>query len=230
MVTSSAFPLSIMPGRTIAIGDIHGCLAALKTVLNEIRPNGDDTIVTLGDYVDRGPDSCGVLEALIALDKQTRLVPLLGNHDELMLAICRKHTYFMQYWLHFGGDATLGSYGASEPAGVWPAHLEFLDRCRLAFETDVHLFVHANYDADAPLDRMPRRVLLWESLKDRVPGAHVSGKTAIVGHSAQRSGEILDLGYLRCIDTWCYGNGWLTAMDVQTGQVWQADRSGRLRR
>jgi serine/threonine protein phosphatase 1 len=216
--------------RLIAIGDIHGCPAALQALLEVIRPSQDDTIVTLGDYVDRGPDSCGVLEALIALEKQTRLVPLLGNHDEMMLAVCRGHTYFPQYWLHFGGEATLASYGASEPAGVWPAHLEFLDRCRLTFETEKHFFVHANYDAEVPLNQTPRRLLLWKSLKDYVPEAHGSGKTAIMGHSAQKSGEILDLGYLRCIDTWCYGNGWLTAMDIQTEQVWQADKSGRLRK
>lgn len=219
-----------MPSRLIAIGDIHGCLAALHTVLSAIRPSPDDTIVALGDYVDRGPDSCGVLETLIALGKQTRLVPLLGNHDEVMLAVCRRHTYFLQYWLNFGGDATLASYGTSDPAGVPPAHLGFLDRCRLTFETERHFFVHANYDADMPLNQMPGRVLLWRSLKDCVPEAHFSGKTAIVGHTAQKNGEVLDLGHLRCIDTCCYGNGWLTAMDVQTGQVWQADKSGSLRK
>jgi len=72
-------------------------------------------------------------------------------------------------------------------------------------------------------------VLRWESLKLRQPGPHCSGKTAIVGHTAQRDGEILDLGYLKCIDTCCYGEGWLTALDVDSGQVWQADKEGRMR-
>lgn len=219
-----------MPERIIAIGDIHGCLAALLTLLNEIQPTGDDTIITLGDYVDRGPDSCGVLETLIALAKRTDLVPLLGNHDEVMLAVCRGHTYFPEYWYHFGGDATLASYGVSNPADVCREHLDFLAGCKLAFETERHFFVHANYEADVPLDRMPRSVLLWESLKGHVPGPHVSAKTAILGHTSQKSGEVLDLGHLRCIDTWCYGDGWLTAMDVASGRVWQADKSGRLRK
>ena len=57
------------------------------------------------------------------------------------------------------------------------------------------------------------------------PGPHDSGKTVIVGHSRlRRSGEILDLGHLFCIDTFCYGGGWLTALDVKTGEVWQADQ------
>ncbi len=218
-----------MSGRIIAIGDIHGCLAALQAVLAALDPHGDDTIVTMGDYADRGPDVCGVLELLIALGKQTRLVPLLGNHDEMMLSVCRGNTFLPAYWLAFGGDATLASYGTDHPAGVWPTHLEFLARCPLAFETERHFFVHANYRADMPLDQLPREVLLWESLKRHVPGPHASGKTAIVGHTAQKSGEILELGHLKCVDTWCYGDGWLTALDVETGQVWQANKEGVMR-
>jgi len=218
-----------MPGRIIAIGDIHGCLAALRAVLDAVQPGRDDTIVTLGDYVDRGPDSRGVLETLMALAKQTKLVPLLGNHDEMMLEVCRGRNFLPAYWLHFGGDATLASYGASEPADVLPAHVEFLARCGVVFETERFIFVHASYRPEVPIDQLTRRVLLWESIRDYLPGPHVSGKTVIVGHTAQKTGEVLDLGYLRCIDPWCYGNGWLTAMDVESGQVWQADKGGRLR-
>ena len=68
--------------------------------------------------------------------------------------------------------------------------------------------------------------LLWDSLKMRQPGPHCSGKTGIVGHASQKSGEILDLGYVVCIDTWCYGEGWLTALDVESRQVWQVDKRG----
>ena len=62
------------------------------------------------------------------------------------------------------------------------------------------------------------------------PGPHESGKTVIVGHSSQKSGEILDRGHMMCIDTFCFGGGWLTALDVQSGELWQADRDGDLRR
>ena len=107
-----------MSGRIIAISDIHGCLAALQAVLAALDPRPEDTIVTLGDYVDRGPDARGVLELLIALGKQTRLVPLLGNHDETMLDICRGRTDLLADWLLFGGDATLASYGSPRPGDV----------------------------------------------------------------------------------------------------------------
>jgi serine/threonine protein phosphatase 1 len=215
-----------MPSRTIAIGDIHGCLTALQTVLAAVDPRPEDTVVTLGDYADRGPEVRGVLEALLDLSRQTRLVTLLGNHDETMLNVCRGRTELLPDWLLFGGDATLASYGTGIPAEVWPRHLDFLARCPLWFETERHFFVHANYWSDVPFDRQPRDVLIWESLKRRVPDRHFSGKTAIVGHTSQKNGEILDLGHLKCIDTWCYGGGWLTALDVESGQVWQADKQG----
>ena len=64
---------------------------------------------------------------------------------------------------------------------------------------------------------------------EREPPPHISGKTAILGHTAQKNDAILDLGHLKCIDTWIYGDGWLTAMDAPSGQVWQADQYGKLR-
>ena len=219
-----------MPPRTIAISDIHGCLAALDTLLELIDPGPQDTIVGMGDYVDRGPDSRGVLERLMTLESRTRLVPLLGNHDEMMLSACEGSTDLLADWLLFGGEATLASYGTAVPTDVasdFPAHLDFIRRCRLVYETDRHFFVHGSYVAEIALDQQPREVLLWRTLKDSRPGPHGSGKTAIVGHTAQKSGEILDLGYLKCIDTWCYGDGWLTALEPETGRVWQVDKNGR---
>jgi serine/threonine protein phosphatase 1 len=62
-----------------------------------------------------------------------------------------------------------------------------------------------------------------------VPARHCSGKVAVVGHTPQKSGEVLDLGYLKCIDTFCHGGGWLTALEVGTGKVWQANRAGEVR-
>ena len=57
----------------------------------------------------------------------------------------------------------------------------------------------------------------------------LSGKTAVVGHTSLKDGEVLDLGHLVCIDTYCWGGGWLTALETTTGQIWQVDREGRLR-
>ncbi|MBN2476216.1 MAG: serine/threonine protein phosphatase [Pirellulales bacterium] len=219
-----------MPGRFLAISDIHGCLAALQTILQAIGPQPDDTIIPLGDYVDRGPDSQGVIDELIALGRRCRLIPILGNHDEIMRDICEGQSDLYDDWLVFGGDATVGSYDGLVPEAVPPEHVAFLQSCRPFYETERHFFVHGNYWPAVPLEAQSRMVLRWESLKMRRPGPHISGKIAIVGHTAQKSGEILDLGYLKCIDTCCYGSGWLTAMDMETGQTWQADKRGKMRR
>jgi len=76
-------------GRTIAIGDIHGCSIALKSLIKAINPQPQDIIIALGDYVDRGFDSSGVIEELIALKTRCKLVCVLGNHDQMMLQCMR---------------------------------------------------------------------------------------------------------------------------------------------
>jgi serine/threonine protein phosphatase 1 len=217
-----------MNGRTIAIGDIHGFSAALDALLGAVCPAADDTLVLLGDYVDRGPDTRGVLRRMIELSGQCRLVPLLGNHDHLFVEICEGRDDLRGDWLLYGGDATVASYGRV-PHDVPPEHLNLLRALPLYYETPTHFFVHASYDPRLPLDQQPAPLALWQSLRARLPGPHYSGKIAVVGHTAQKNGQVFDLGYLKCIDTWCYGDGWLTALDVGAGQLWQADKHGRLR-
>jgi Calcineurin-like phosphoesterase len=216
-----------MPGRTIAIGDIHGCSAALRALVAAIKPTADDTLVALGDYVDRGPDSRGVLDELLALAKRCRLVPLLGNH-EIMLLGALTDPYTIEPWKECGGLATLKSY-SGKLANIPEEHWAFIRRCRRYYETATHFFVHANYDADLPLDEQPDYLLFWEHLTFHTPRPHVNGKIAIVGHTSQKTGEILDCGHVICIDTFCHGGGWLTALDVARGTVWQADVQGRMR-
>jgi calcineurin-like phosphoesterase family protein len=217
-----------MSGRIIAIGDIHGCTLALAAVLDALIPRPDDTIVALGDYVDRGPDVPGTLERLIELGKQCSLIPILGNHDEMVLEIMAGNQQLLAPWLSFGGDATLAAYGCRSPSELPQTHLDFLANCHEWCEMDQHFFVHASYLPDIPLDDQPPSTLRWESLRDDLPGPHCSGKIAVAGHTAQPDGRILNLTYLQCIDTCCYGEGCLTAMDVHSGQLWQADKEGKM--
>jgi len=220
-----------MSARTIAIGDIHGCSIALAALIEAIAIalQPDDTVVTLGDYVDRGLDSKGVLDVLLKLGDRCQLISLIGNHDAVMLGVI-DYQLSIEEWKSFGGTATLQSYGESERVKDIPAdHAEFLRRCRMWYETPTHFFVHAAYDPALPLDQQDEATLLWQGIREEVPGPHVSGKTAIVGHTSQKNGEILDVGHLVCIDTNCWNGGWLTAMDVESRRVWQVDERGRLR-
>lgn len=216
-----------MAGRTISIGDIHGCPAALRALIDEMQPTADDTLVLLGDYIDRGPDSRGVIDLVLQLESLHRIVPLLGNH-ELMLLDAVQNPRVIGPWLECGGDATLASYGG-RIKDVPEEHLEFVRRCKRYYEVETHFFVHANYAFDVPLDEQPDYLLFWEHLHFHLPRPHENGKIAIVGHTSQKSGEVLDLRHVACIDTYCHGGGWLTALDVASGQRWQADKDGRLR-
>jgi serine/threonine protein phosphatase 1 len=156
---------------------------------------------------------------LLALGKRCRLVPILGNHEGLLLA-ARSDDWALRFWLSCGGLATLDSYGAGAGLDAIPAeHWDFLESCRPLYETETHVFVHAREGFRLPSDPEDGRPL-WPLL---------TGKVGVVGHAAQKNGEILDEGSLKCIDTYCHGGGWLTALEVHTGQVWQANERGELR-
>ena len=222
-----------MPGnsdrRIVAIGDIHGCVHALHAVLDAVRPRANDLVISLGDFVDFGRDTCEVIEVLLRLRRRCELVTLLGNHEEMLLAALENEK-LKQTWHQLGGIATLNSYRFGADIEVIPAeHIEFIRGCLPYYETETHIFLHANYDPDLPLAKQPEHLLRWTLLDDPRPRPHGSGKTAIVGHSEQRSGEVLDLGCVKCIDTYCHGGGWLTALEVNSGQIWQASRFGVLR-
>jgi Calcineurin-like phosphoesterase len=218
-----------MPARVIAIGDVHGCATALDTLLEAIRPQVDDVLIPLGDCIDRGPDSRGVIERLLALGAQCRLIPLLGNHEEMMLNYLDGRPQ-PDDWLECGGAATVASYGTRDGRPDVPdEHVALLRTWPDYYETDTHFFVHACYDPHYPLPDQRWNVLRWHALRDGLPDPHDNGKQAIVGHTSQKNGEVLDVGYLLCIDTYCWGGGWLTALDTTNGRMWQANQRGQLR-
>lgn len=216
-----------MSGRIIAMGDVHGCARALTAVIEAIQPQPADQLIILGDYLDRGPDSRQVVNHLLELRAQCQLTALLGNHERMLLH-CLEDPAESVYWLQYGGQATMDSYGGS-PDDIPPEHLEFLRQNALFLELERQFFVHANYLPELPLAEQPESYLLWMHLHRYLPPPHGSGKLAVVGHTPQVTHEILDLGHLVCLDTYCFGGGWLTAMDVETRQCWQADRDGNLR-
>jgi serine/threonine protein phosphatase 1 len=217
--------------RTLAIGDIHGCLTALDTLLGFVVPSSDDRLIFLGDYVDRGPDSKGVIGRLIALKRDRGAVCLRGNHEIMMTGARGGHSDF-KFWTTFGGIEALDSYATDEEVSIKSipqSHWRFLEECIDWHETDTHIFVHANLHPDLPLEKQPSEWLHWQAISDKWHKPHVSGKTMICGHTQQRDGTPLRLMKAICIDTCAYGDGWLTCLDVDTGQYWQATDFGRTR-
>jgi serine/threonine protein phosphatase 1 len=102
-----------VPGRLLAVGDVHGCIDELSLVLDAIEPTSDDKVVFLGDYVDRGPNSRGVIDLLIALRNSRRChtVFLRGNHEDMFLDFLGERGSHGDAFLFNGGRATQASYG-----------------------------------------------------------------------------------------------------------------------
>ena len=214
-------------GRTLAIGDIHGCFRALSSLETFAKIDSEDEIITLGDYVDRGPQTKQVIDWLIDRDATGTLIPLKGNHELMLLSAIASERHLGE-WLACGGDTVLESYGAEHPSELPRTHLEFLRRgLRSHAQRGTHFFVHANAHPDIPIDEQPDYMLYWESFGN--PAPHQSGKTMVCGHTAQRSGVPKSLRHAICIDTWAYGDGWLTCLDIQAGYCWQADERGNTR-
>jgi serine/threonine protein phosphatase 1 len=171
-------PASLPSGqRVYAVGDVHGCLDRLLAIHELIaedlaaRPVEEAVLIHAGDYVDRGPDSAGVVARLAAgaplPDVPT--VNLMGNHEHMMLAaLATGETETTELWLANGGADSLRSWGVPPSAQPreWPTylpmpHLTFLRDLALRHEVGGYLFVHAGIRPDIPLDRQSRHDLMW---------------------------------------------------------------------
>ncbi|MDE2828026.1 MAG: metallophosphoesterase family protein [Bacteroidota bacterium] len=130
----------------IAVGDIHGCSRTLKALLKALSLGEEDHLVFLGDYVDRGPDTRGVIQQLIALSEQVNCTFLRGNHEQAMLDWLSGQ--WGTYWLHYGGEETLQSYMQGGKMDLPATHLSFLQSTTLYLDTPEFFFVHAGLRPD----------------------------------------------------------------------------------
>lgn len=221
-------------GETIyAIGDIHGCRCELeqllKSITDEISSAGAAAhLIFLGDYVDRGPDSAGVLSRLIDGPLPgARHTFLMGNHEEAMLAVLDGDLESLPGWLRYGGTETLESYGIGRSdilrAGadlphcmreVIPgAHIEFLRRCQDYAEAGDYLFVHAGIRPGVPLAEQDASDLRWirEGFLDDEQTDH--GLVVVHGHTIAQDPQV-KLNRIG-VDTGCYQSGRLTALVIE---------------
>lgn len=214
--------------RRFVIGDIHGCAKALRTLIEAIAPEPQDELVFLGDYVDRGPDSRNVVDQIIELQDHTQIVTLRGNHEIMLMGVALGGLD-AKVWLENGGKATVSSYGGCL-SKIPPGHLEFYQELVPYYETTDTIFVHAGYHHMLAMHQQDEATTYWTHLGYPLPMPHQSGKRVIVGHTPQGNGNVLDAGHVVCVDTYCFGGGYLTAFEVGSGEVIQADFHGHLRR
>jgi serine/threonine protein phosphatase 1 len=150
---------------TYAVGDIHGSLDKLKALVEACREHADGhefRFVFLGDYIDRGQDSAGVLRFMMSLqmDLPKRVIALKGNHEAWAVSLLDGDVP-LEAWLRNGGEETLQSYGAKDIGDLPRAHLDWMRSLRLFFDDGRRFFVHAGVNPSRPLDAQNEEELLW---------------------------------------------------------------------
>jgi serine/threonine protein phosphatase 1 len=199
--------------RTYAVPDLHGRYDLLNAAAEAILEHSRGTaakIITLGDYVDRGPNSRQVMEHLVNWSAEALpLVALKGNHEAMMWECC-KNLSELGWWVKNGGDQTLLSYGQSATAtlqvSVVPAeHLDWIAKLPSMYVDQHRIFVHAGVDDSLPLDHQGDQVLLWKRYPEGFKRGH--GKYHVVhGHDAKPDGPFLTKGRTN-LDTLAWRTG-----------------------
>lgn len=210
--------------RIFAIGDIHGCISKLKSIMNMIDIDAqNDTLVFIGDYIDRGVDSKGVVDFVLDLRKSIdRMICLQGNHEQMFLDYLSddKHKGF---FLANGGESTISSYGFIETndgmkVNVPKSHMQFFKSLLPYYETDDYIFVHAGLRPGIPLEKQGTDDLMWVRY-EFIKSSYDFGKTVVFGHTPLLR-PLIEPNKIG-IDTGAVFGGKLTCVELPAVKIYQ---------
>ena len=197
--------------RIFAIGDIHGCIEQLKSLIETINPSKDDTLVFLGDYIDRGPDSQGVIDFLLHLKNRCKCIFLMGNHEDELIKYCSGKDG--DFFRNIGGRETIASYTKSKAKRFTDclpeSHWEFFNSLLLYHEDESYIYVHSGIKPSVPLKDQDKEDLLWKTNENYSTGM---SKKVIYGHRVNIIPRV-DSDKIG-IDTGCIITGVLTAIEL----------------
>jgi serine/threonine protein phosphatase 1 len=210
--------------KYFAIGDIHGCLDKLVKLMGLINVDwAKDTVVFLGDYIDRGPDPKKVVDYVMQLkERHERIVCLRGNHEAMFLNYLDRREE--QIFLFNGGRETLRSYGIlpdaeDRKAKIPPKHLEFFRTLLPFFETEKYLFVHAGVRPGIPMELQDPFDLIWIR-HEFFMSDHGLEKIVVFGHTPFRREPYVEEKMIG-IDTGAVYGGVLTCLELPAMQFHQ---------
>jgi serine/threonine protein phosphatase 1 len=213
-------------GRKFVFGDVHGQHDFLTTLLNYINPTRDDTLIFLGDLIDRGPESGKVVQTCLDYSHVVHALHLVrGNHEEMLQYALEGHHDF-RYWCHFGGLNTLASYEVDHPRSIPYNHRQFLVKDSLPYyEDDDCIYAHANYHPHIPPANWPEVTLRWKRFElAQLQQISNHKKLIILGHTPQPNP--IHHGPVVLLDTGSGLGGPLTALELNTGFYIQAGPDG----
>lgn len=207
-----------------AIGDIHGRLDKLIELLDIIKPQSDDQLIFLGDYIDRGKDSKNVIDRLIKLSHETNCIFLKGNHEDMFLYyyLGRKDPYL---FLFNGGSSTLESYGIkpfteNDKKLIPKEHMQFFDNLELIHEDDNYIYVHAGLNPFNKPNEQSEFDLLWiRTIFINNSCEFITKKKIIFGHTSKENFTPWIMNDKIGIDTGCVFGGPLTAIKLPEEQI-----------
>lgn len=199
--------------RLIGITDIHGEYEKLCTVLEKVSPQSDDTIVFMGDYIDRGLKSREVVDKIIDMQNVCNCVYLIGSHEYAMMHAPTDDYYNYLFW-NYGGDKTALSYGGFD--NIMKIHGEFFNSLKLYYITGNYMFIHAGIRIGIPLENQDPVDIVYIRSEFYKKKHHLPYKI-IFGHTEFDEPQIQDDKI--CIDTGCgkYKDALLTAIVIENG-------------
>jgi serine/threonine protein phosphatase 1 len=219
-------------GRLFAIGDIHGCVDELTAMLSTIAPARADTVVFVGDYIDRGPAAREVIEFLLELrEGPAEYVFLKGNHEDMMLSFLGLPGHYGESFLFNGGAPTLESYGVTEAMApnalecIPSNHADFLKTLCTSYLHPPYLFVHAGISPVRQLEEQSVEDMLWIR-QEFIFNPHLLNATVVFGHTPMRT-VMIDPPYKLGIDTGLVYGGKLSCVEFNEGVLYQVGRGSR---
>jgi len=181
--------------KTWIIPDIHGCVFTLKTLIEkQIEPDKQDELIFIGDYIDRGPDSKGVLDYIMNMETEGyRIRKLMGNHEDYCLTAweedqdvksflgIRPKTSTQKEWETYGGKQALESFNVDRPRDIPQKYIDWLKDLEYFIELDKYIIVHAglNFENDDPFEDKFSMIWIREY---QVDPSKIKNKTIIHGH------------------------------------------------